>query len=144
LVTQWLSERLGQQFIVENRPGAGGSLATDAVAKAPPDGYTLLLTGNNDGLNATLYDNLNFNYVRDIAPVGSVIRGMGVIVVHPSNPTKTISDFIAHAKANSGKINVASGGCQYASSRRRARGFRSPSSAPAPGRSGPPASECVT
>lgn len=110
LITQSLSERLGQQFIVENRPGAGGNLATEAVAKAPPDGYTLLLTGNNDGLNATLYDNLNFNYIRDIAPVGSMTRGMGVFVVPPSSPTKTISEFIAFAKANPGKLSVGSGG----------------------------------
>jgi tripartite-type tricarboxylate transporter receptor subunit TctC len=110
LVAQSLSERLGQQFIVENRPGAGGNLATDAVVKAAPDGYTLLLTGNNDGLNASLYDNLSFNYIRDIAPVGGFCSGMGVIVVDPSSAMKTVSDLISYAKANPGKMSVGSGG----------------------------------
>ncbi len=83
LIGQWLSEQLGQQFIVENRPGVGGNLATEAVAKSPSDGYTLLLTGSNDAWNASLYDNLKFNYIRDIVPVATVSRGMGVLVVHP-------------------------------------------------------------
>ena len=110
LIGQWLSERLGRQFVIENRPGAGGSLATDAVTKAPPDGYTLLLTGSTDAWNATLYDNLKFNYIRDIVPVGSVSRGMGVLVVHPSVPAKSVPELIAYAKANPGKLTVASSG----------------------------------
>jgi tripartite-type tricarboxylate transporter receptor subunit TctC len=92
LIGQWLSEHLGQQFIIENRPGAGGNLASEAVAKAPPDGYTLLLAGSNDGWNATLYGNLKFNFIRDIVPVASVSRGMGVLVVHPSVPARTVSE----------------------------------------------------
>jgi tripartite-type tricarboxylate transporter receptor subunit TctC len=110
LIGQWLSERLGQQFVIENRPGAGSNLATDAVAKAPPDGYTLLLTGSNDAWNATLYGVLKFNYIRDIVPVASVSRGMGVLVVHPSVPAKSVSELIAYAKDNPGKLTVASSG----------------------------------
>ena len=110
LVGQWLSERLGRQFVIENRPGAGGNLATDAVTRAPPDGYTLLLTGSTDAWNATLYDNLKFNYIRDIVPVGSVSRGMGVLVVHPSVPAKSVPELIAYAKANPDKLTVASSG----------------------------------
>jgi tripartite-type tricarboxylate transporter receptor subunit TctC len=110
LIGQWLSERLGQQFLVENRPGAGGNLATDAVAKALPDGYTLLLTGSYDAWNGTLYDNLKFSYIRDIAPVGIISREMGVLVVHPSVPAKSVPELIAHAKANPGRITVASSG----------------------------------
>jgi tripartite-type tricarboxylate transporter receptor subunit TctC len=110
LIGQWLSERLGQQFVIENRPGAGATLATETVAKAPPDGYTLLLTGSNDAWNATLYGNLKFNYIRDIAPVASVSRGMGVLVVHPSVPARSVPELIAYAKANPGKLTVASSG----------------------------------
>ena len=110
LIGQWLSERLGQQFIVENRPGAGATLATEAVAKALPDGYTLLLTGSVDAWNATLYGNLKFNYIRDIVPVASISRGMGVLVVHPSVPVRSVPELIAYAKANPGKLTVASSG----------------------------------
>jgi tripartite-type tricarboxylate transporter receptor subunit TctC len=110
LIGQWLSERLGQQFIVENRPGAGATLATEAVAKASPDGYTLLLTGSVDAWNATLYGNLKFNYIRDIVPVASISRGMGVLVVHPSVPARSVPELIAYAKANPGKLTVASSG----------------------------------
>jgi tripartite-type tricarboxylate transporter receptor subunit TctC len=110
LIGQWLSERLGQQFIVENRPGAGATLATEAVAKALPDGYTLLLTGSVDAWNATLYGNLKFNYMRDIVPVASISRGMGVLVVHPSVPVRSVPELIAYAKANPGKLTVASSG----------------------------------
>jgi tripartite-type tricarboxylate transporter receptor subunit TctC len=110
LIGQWLSEHLGQQFIIENRPGAGGTLATEAVAKASPDGYTLLLTGSSDAWNATLYRNLKFNYIRDIVPVASVSRGMDVLVVHPSVPAKSVPELIAHAKANPGRLTIASSG----------------------------------
>jgi tripartite-type tricarboxylate transporter receptor subunit TctC len=110
LMGQWLSERLGQQFVIESRPGAGATLATETVAKAPPDGYTLLLTGSNDAWNATLYGNLKFNYIRDIAAVASVSRGMGVLVVHPSVPARSVPELIAYAKANPSKLTVASSG----------------------------------
>ena len=110
LVAQWLSERLGQQFIVENRVGAGGNLGTEAVVRAPPDGYTLLLVSSVDAWNMSLYDNLNFNFIRDITPVASTHRGPAVLVVHPSFPAKTVPELIAHARANPGKINMASGG----------------------------------
>jgi tripartite-type tricarboxylate transporter receptor subunit TctC len=110
LIGQWLSEHLGQQFVIENRSGAGGNLATEAVAKAPPDGYTLLLAGSNDGWNATLYGNLKFNYIRDIVPGAGVSRGMGVLVVHPSVPARSVPELIAYAKANPGKLTVASAG----------------------------------
>jgi tripartite-type tricarboxylate transporter receptor subunit TctC len=105
-----LSQQLGQRFIVENRPGAGGSLATETVAKAPADGYTLLLAGANDAWNITLYDNLKFNVMSDIAPVASISRGMGVLVVHPAFPSKSIPELIANTKRNPGKITVASSG----------------------------------
>jgi tripartite-type tricarboxylate transporter receptor subunit TctC len=108
LMGQWLSERLGQQFIIENRPGAGGNIGTEAVVRAPPDGYTLLLVGLSSAINATLYEKLNF--VRDIAPVASISRETNVMVVHPSFPAKTVPEFIAYAKANPGQINMASGG----------------------------------
>jgi tripartite-type tricarboxylate transporter receptor subunit TctC len=111
LISQWLSERLGQQFIVENRPGAGSNIATEVVVRAPPDGYTLLTVGAPAAINATLYyDKLNFNFIRDIAPVAGSMRGPLVMLVNPSFPAKTVPEFIAYAKANPGKINMASGG----------------------------------
>lgn len=110
LIAQWCSERLGQQFIVENRPGAGSNIATDAVVRAPPDGYTLLLVGSPNAINATLYQNLDFNFLRDIAPVASLTRGALVMVIHPSVPANTIPEFIAYAKANPGKLSYGSGG----------------------------------
>lgn len=110
LVGQWCSERLGQQFIVENRPGAGSNIATDAVVHAPPDGYTLLLVGSPNAINATLYETLSFNFLRDIAPVASLTRGALVMVIHPSVPANTIPEFIAYAKANPGKLAYGSGG----------------------------------
>ncbi len=110
LIGQWLSERLGQPFVIENRPGAGSNIATEAVVRAPPDGYTLLLVGSPNAINATLYDNLNFNFIRDIAPVASLIRGALVMVVHPSLPASTLAEFIDYAKANPGKLSYGSGG----------------------------------
>jgi tripartite-type tricarboxylate transporter receptor subunit TctC len=110
LIGQWLSQRLGQQFIVENRPGAGSNIATEAVVRAPPDGYTLLLVGSPNAVNATLYNNLNFNFIRDIAPVASLIRGVLVMAVSPSVPTETLPEFIAYSKANLGKLSYGSGG----------------------------------
>jgi tripartite-type tricarboxylate transporter receptor subunit TctC len=110
LIGQWLSERLGQPFVIENRPGAGTNIATEAVVKATPDGYTLLLVAPTATINATLYDKLNFNFIRDIAPVAGIIRIPLVMVVNPSVPAKTVPEFIAHAKANPGKTNMASAG----------------------------------
>jgi tripartite-type tricarboxylate transporter receptor subunit TctC len=110
LIGQWLSERLGQPFVIENRSGAGGNLGTEAVVRAPPDGYTLLLCASTDTINATLYDRLNFNFIRDIAPVAGIGRGPNVLVVHPSFPAKTVPEFIAHAKANPGKVSFGSAG----------------------------------
>ena len=110
LIGQWLQERLGQPFIIENRPGAGGNIATDAVAKAPPDGYALIWAGSINAINATLYDNLNFNFVRDIAPVAGIVRGPLVMEVNPLVPAKTVPEYIAYGKANPGKINMASAG----------------------------------
>ena len=107
---QWLSERLPQQFVVENRTGAGGNIGTEAVVKAPPDGYTLLLVAPTNAINAMLYDKLDFNFIRDIAPVASVMRTPGVMEVNPSFPAKTVPEFIAYAKANPGKLNMAIGG----------------------------------
>ena len=108
LISAWLSEKLGQQFVVENRPGAGGNIATEFVARSAADGYTLLQIGDGNAYNATLYDNLNFDFVRDIAPVASMITAPFVLVVNPSFPAKTVPEFIAYAKANPGKINVGS------------------------------------
>jgi tripartite-type tricarboxylate transporter receptor subunit TctC len=110
LIAQWLSERLGQPFIIENRGGAGGNLAAEAVVRAPPDGYTLLLCGSPDTINATLYDKLNFNFIRDIVAIASISRAPNVLVVHPSFPAKTIPEIITHAKANPGKVDFASAG----------------------------------
>jgi tripartite-type tricarboxylate transporter receptor subunit TctC len=110
LIGQLLSERLGQQFVIENRPGASSNIATEAVVRAPADGYTLLMVGSWNTINATLYDKLNFNFTRDIAPVASVMRYPYVMVVNPSLPTKSVPEFIAYAKANPGKINMASPG----------------------------------
>ena len=110
LMGQWLSERLGQPFVTENRTGAGGNIATEAVVRAPPDGYTLLLVGPPNAINATLYEKLNFDFIRDIAPVASVIRVPNAMVVNPSLPAKTVPEFIAYAKANPGKISMASAG----------------------------------
>jgi len=110
LMGQWLSERLGQPFVIENRPGAGSNIGTEAVVRAPPDGYTLLLATTPNAFNATLYDKLNFNFIRDIAPVARIDRGAGVIVVNPSFPAKSLPEFIAYAKVNPGTISMASGG----------------------------------
>jgi tripartite-type tricarboxylate transporter receptor subunit TctC len=110
LTAQWLSERLGQQFVVENRPGGGGNIGTEAVVRASPDGYTLLMAGGNNAINATLYDKLNFNFIRDITPVATIIRAPQILVVNPSVPAKSVPEFIAYAKANPGKIHMASGG----------------------------------
>jgi tripartite-type tricarboxylate transporter receptor subunit TctC len=110
LIGQWLSERLGQQFIIENRPGAGTNIATEAVVRAPPDGYTLLLVGPTHTVNATLYERLNYNFIRDIAPIASISREPLVMVVNPSVPAKTVTEFIAYAKAHPGKLNMASSG----------------------------------
>jgi tripartite-type tricarboxylate transporter receptor subunit TctC len=110
LIGQWLSDRLGQQFIIENRPGAGGNIAAEAVVRAPPDGYTLLVVGANNAINATLYDNLSFNLIRDIVPVAGIYRVPQVMEVNPAFPAKSVPEFIAYAKANPGKINFASAG----------------------------------
>jgi tripartite-type tricarboxylate transporter receptor subunit TctC len=110
LVGQWLSERLGQPFIIENRPGAGTNIAAEAVVRAAPDGYTLLLTASPNAINASLYDKLNFNFIRDIAPVAPISREPNVVLVNPSVPTRTVPEFIAYAKANPGRLNMASAG----------------------------------
>ena len=110
LIAQWLSERLGQQFIIENRPGAGGNIAAEAAMRAPADGHTLLWVNAANAVSATLYDKLNFNLIRDIAPVAGVTHGPQVMEVIPSFPAKTVPEFIAYAKANPGKINMASSG----------------------------------
>jgi len=110
LMGQWLSDRLGQQFVIENRPGAGSNIATEAVARAPADGYTLLQVGPPHAINATLYDKLNYDFIRDIAPIACMVRSPNVMEVNPSVPTKTVPEFIAYAKSNPGKINMASSG----------------------------------
>ena len=110
LIGQWLSERLGQPFIIDHRPGAGGNIGTEVVVKAAPDGYTLLLINSNHTVNATLYDKLNFNFIRDIVPIVAIIRLPLVLVLNPLLPAKTLLEFIAHAKANPGKLNYASVG----------------------------------
>jgi tripartite-type tricarboxylate transporter receptor subunit TctC len=110
LIGQSLSERLGQPFIIENKPGAGGNIGTELVVRAPPDGYTLLLVGTSNAINATLYDKLNFNFIHDIVPLSGIAREPCVMEVNPSVPAKTVPEFIAFAKANPGKINMASGG----------------------------------
>ena len=110
LIGQWLSERIGQTFVIENRPGAGSNLGTEAVVRAPPDGYTLAVIGAPSAINATLYHNLTFNFVRDIAPVAIIVRFPNVMVVNPSVPAKTVPEFIAYANTNPGKLNMASPG----------------------------------
>jgi tripartite-type tricarboxylate transporter receptor subunit TctC len=110
LIGQWLSERLGQSFIIENRPGAGSNIGTEAVVKAPPDGYTLLLVNSANAINTTLYEKLSFNFIRDIVPVASIMRQPIVMLVNRSVPAKSVSEFIAYAKANPGKLNMASAG----------------------------------
>jgi tripartite-type tricarboxylate transporter receptor subunit TctC len=110
LIGQWLSDRLGQPFVIENRPGAGSNIGTEAVVRAPADGYTLLMVSAANVTNASLYDGLNFNFIRDIAPVAFIDRVANVLEVNPSVPAKTVAEFIAYAKANPGKINMASGG----------------------------------
>ena len=110
LIGQWLSERLGQQFVIDNRPGGGGNIGTEAVVRASPDGYTLLLVGAWNAINATLYDKLNFNFIRDIMPVASIGGVPYVMVINPSLPAKTVPEFIAYAKANPGRVNMASAG----------------------------------
>ena len=110
LIGQWLQERLGQPFVIENRPGAGTNIATEAVVNARPDGYTLLLAGPANATNATLYRNLKFNFIRDIVPIAGILRTPTVMVVNPSVPAKSVPEFIAYAKANPGRINMASAG----------------------------------
>jgi tripartite-type tricarboxylate transporter receptor subunit TctC len=110
LMGQWLSERLGRPFVVENRPGAGGTIGTEAVVRAPADGYTLLLCRTNNATDAALYDKLNYNFIRDIAPIATITRESLVLVVNPSVPAKTLAEFLAYAKANPRKVNMASAG----------------------------------
>jgi len=110
IMAQWLSERLGQQFIIENKPGAGNNIGTEAAIHSPPDGYTVFLTNPANAINATLYRKLNFNFIRDTAPVAGIMRVPNVMEVNPALPAKTVAEFIAHAKANPGKINWATSG----------------------------------
>src|SRR5262250_3212482 len=110
LIGQWLSERLGNPFVVENRSGGGGNIATEAAVNSQPDGYTLLMVATNDAINATLYEKLSFNFIRDIAPVASMVLSSNVMVVHPSVPAKTVPEFLAYTRANPGKVNMASPG----------------------------------
>ncbi len=114
LMGQWLSNRLGQAFVIDNRPGGGNSIGTEAVVRAPADGYTLLMVSLSNAINATIYDKLNYNFIRDIAPVAGIVRTPSMLVVNPSVPVKTVPEFIAYAKANPGKINMASGGIGHA------------------------------
>jgi len=109
LISQWLSERLGQQFVIDNRPGGGSNIGTEAVVRAPADGYTLLMVAPANAINTSLYEKLSFNFIRDIAPVAGIIVVPNVMLVHPSVPAKSVPEFIAYAKANPGKINLASG-----------------------------------
>src|SRR5258705_10428912 len=115
LMAQWLSERLGQPFVIENRPGAGTNVATEAAVRSAPDGYTLLAVSPANAINATLYEKLNFNFIRDIAPVAGIVREPNVMVLNPSIPAKSVPEFIAYAKANPGKLSMASGGSGTAS-----------------------------
>jgi tripartite-type tricarboxylate transporter receptor subunit TctC len=115
LMGQWLSERLGQQFVIDNRPGGGGNIGTEAVVRAPPDGYTLLLITSTNAINTTLYEKLNFDFIRDIAPVAGIMRVPSVMVVNPSVPAKSVPELIAYAKANPGKLTMASAGIGAAS-----------------------------
>src|ERR1700722_15238002 len=110
LAAQWLSERLGQAIVIENRPGASANLATEAVVRAPPDGYTLLAIGTFNAINATLYRNLSFDFIRDIAPVAGIARTAGLMIVSPALPVRTVAEFIAYAKERPGKVNLASAG----------------------------------
>jgi tripartite-type tricarboxylate transporter receptor subunit TctC len=110
LIGQWLSERLGQPFVIENRPGGGGNIGAEAVVRAPADGYTLLFVGPPNAINATLYEKLNYDFIRDIAPVAAISREPNVLVVNPSVPTRTVIELIAYAKANPGRINMGSSG----------------------------------
>jgi tripartite-type tricarboxylate transporter receptor subunit TctC len=114
IMGQWLSERLGQPFIIENRPGAGNSIGTEVVVRAPADGYTLLLAGISNAINATIYDKLNYNFIRDIAPVAGVVGMPDLLLVNPAVPAKTVPEFFAYAKANPGRINMASAGIGHA------------------------------
>jgi tripartite-type tricarboxylate transporter receptor subunit TctC len=110
LMGDWLSKRLGQNFVIENRPGAGNNIGTEAVVNAAPDGYTVLLVNPANGINATLYKKLNYNFIRDIAPVGGITRVPNVMEINPNLPAKTVAEFIAYCKANPGKVNMASSG----------------------------------
>ena len=110
IIGKWLSDHMGQQFVIENKPGGGNNIGTDYVVTSPPDGYTMLLVNPANGINATLYKNLSFNFVRDIAPVAGLVRTPNVMEVNPSVPAKTVSEFIAWCKANPGKVNMASSG----------------------------------
>ena len=110
LIGQWLAEHFGQPFVVDNRPGAGSNIGTEAVVRASADGYTLLLVSASNAINATLYDKLNFNFIHDIAPIAGLFRGPNVMVVNPAVPANTVPEFITYAKANPGKISMASGG----------------------------------
>ena len=115
LIGRWLSERLGQPFVIDNRPGAAANIGTEAAVRAPADGYTLLIVGTTQATNAALYDKVNFDLIRDIAPIAGVFRGALVIVVHPSVPARSVPEFIAYAKANPRKVNMASSGAGAAS-----------------------------
>jgi tripartite-type tricarboxylate transporter receptor subunit TctC len=110
IIAQWLTEHMGQSFVIENKPGAGNNMGVESVVNSPPDGYTMLLVNPANGINATLYKNLSFNFIRDIAPVAGLVRTPNVMEVTPSFPAKTVAEFIAHCKANPGKINMASSG----------------------------------